>query len=44
MDLIQVLRDGIDCIYLAQDKNQLKGSCERSKEQYSSIKFWKIFE
>jgi hypothetical protein len=36
--------NGIDCIDLAQDRDQWEGSCEHGNEPSGSIKCWKILE
>jgi hypothetical protein len=36
--------DGMGCIYLAQDKGPVEGSCEHSDEPSGSLKCWELLE
>jgi hypothetical protein len=44
MNLREVGWDGRDWIDLAQDRNLVKGSCERGDERLGSIKCWEVLE
>jgi hypothetical protein len=43
MDLREIGWDGIDWIELAQDRDQLEGSCEHGDEPSGSLKLLGIF-
>jgi len=36
--------EGVECIYVAQDKGNLGGCCEHGNEQYAFIKWGKFLE
>jgi hypothetical protein len=44
MDLREIEWDGMDWIDVAQDRDQLEGSCEYGNEPLGSIKCWEVLE
>jgi hypothetical protein len=41
-DLREIGWGGVDCINLAQDRDQFEGSCERDNEPSGSINLWEV--
>jgi hypothetical protein len=44
MDLREIKWDGMDWIVLAQDRDQVGGSCEHGNEPSGSMKCWEVLE
>jgi hypothetical protein len=43
LDFREVEWGNVDWIYLAQDREQVEGSCEHVNEPSGSIKCWEVF-
>jgi hypothetical protein len=44
INLREIGWDGMDWIDLAQDRDQLEGSCEDGNEPLGAIKYWEVLE